>query len=234
MADVTRLPAGVAILCALGVAARLRPVERPAGRPGSGMQPIIATLILMVAGRGIAQLITGGQIITIYYPPVLVIWQWLPARRAGRAVIAPRGRRGARAAHRAPRSACSSRRSAGIPRARGSPGFASRAASRSACTRSVRPLRRDRRPDRQLQRQERRRQQRGPLLELDAILAVTLAAPRSPAAGSPFGGTLGALIIQTLTYDDLLARRAARGQPGGEGVVVFAVMHAAVEADRRS
>jgi simple sugar transport system permease protein len=34
-----------------------------------GMQPIIATLILMVAGRGIAQLITGGQIITIYYQP---------------------------------------------------------------------------------------------------------------------------------------------------------------------
>jgi simple sugar transport system permease protein len=33
------------------------------------MQPIIATLILMVAGRGIAQLITGGQIITVYYPP---------------------------------------------------------------------------------------------------------------------------------------------------------------------
>ncbi|MBB6561570.1 simple sugar transport system permease protein [Acidovorax soli] len=34
-----------------------------------GMQPIIATLILMVAGRGIAQLITDGQIITIYYTP---------------------------------------------------------------------------------------------------------------------------------------------------------------------
>lgn len=34
-----------------------------------GMQPIIATLILMVAGRGIAQLITGGQIVTIYYEP---------------------------------------------------------------------------------------------------------------------------------------------------------------------
>jgi simple sugar transport system permease protein len=33
------------------------------------MQPIIATLILMVAGRGIAQLITNGQILTIYYPP---------------------------------------------------------------------------------------------------------------------------------------------------------------------
>lgn len=31
----------------------------------AGIQPIIATLILMVAGRGIAQLITGGQIITV-------------------------------------------------------------------------------------------------------------------------------------------------------------------------
>ena len=30
-----------------------------------GIQPIIATLILMVAGRGLAQLITDGQIITI-------------------------------------------------------------------------------------------------------------------------------------------------------------------------
>lgn len=34
-----------------------------------GVQPIVATLILMVAGRGIAQLITGGQIETIYYRP---------------------------------------------------------------------------------------------------------------------------------------------------------------------
>lgn len=34
-----------------------------------GMQPIVATLVLMIAGRGIAQLITHGQIITIYYPP---------------------------------------------------------------------------------------------------------------------------------------------------------------------
>ncbi|QTL97342.1 ABC transporter permease [Iocasia frigidifontis] len=33
------------------------------------VQPIVATLILMVAGRGIAQLITKAQIITIYYKP---------------------------------------------------------------------------------------------------------------------------------------------------------------------
>jgi ribose/xylose/arabinose/galactoside ABC-type transport system permease subunit len=31
-----------------------------------GIQPIIATLVLMVAGRGIAQLITAGQIITVH------------------------------------------------------------------------------------------------------------------------------------------------------------------------
>jgi simple sugar transport system permease protein len=39
----------------------------------TGMQPIVATLILMVAGRGIAQLITDGQIITIYYTPYFYI-----------------------------------------------------------------------------------------------------------------------------------------------------------------
>ncbi len=35
---------------------------------GLGLQPIIATLILMVAGRGLAQLLTDGQIITVYDP----------------------------------------------------------------------------------------------------------------------------------------------------------------------
>jgi galactofuranose transport system permease protein len=37
------------------------------------LQPIVATLILMVAGRGIAQLITGGLIITFESPPVAAI-----------------------------------------------------------------------------------------------------------------------------------------------------------------
>jgi simple sugar transport system permease protein len=35
----------------------------------AGIQPVVATLILMVAGRGIAQLITKAQIITVYYKP---------------------------------------------------------------------------------------------------------------------------------------------------------------------
>jgi len=34
-----------------------------------GLQPIVATLILMVAGRGLAQLMTDGQIVTVYYQP---------------------------------------------------------------------------------------------------------------------------------------------------------------------
>ena len=35
-----------------------------------GIQPIIATLVLMTAGRGLAQLITDGQIITVEQPAV--------------------------------------------------------------------------------------------------------------------------------------------------------------------
>lgn len=38
-----------------------------------GLQPIVATLILMVAGRGLAQLFTDGQIVTVYYQPYFFI-----------------------------------------------------------------------------------------------------------------------------------------------------------------
>lgn len=38
-----------------------------------GLQPIVATLILMTAGRGVAMLITEGQILTIDSPPFKVI-----------------------------------------------------------------------------------------------------------------------------------------------------------------
>jgi simple sugar transport system permease protein len=59
---------GAAIVAALGVALACG-LWNGLLVVGVGMQPIIATLILMVAGRGVAQLITGGQIITIYYAP---------------------------------------------------------------------------------------------------------------------------------------------------------------------
>jgi galactofuranose transport system permease protein len=69
---VSRFPMWLAMACALGVALACGAWN---GLLVStiGMQPIIATLILMVAGRGIAQLITGGQIITVYYPPYFFI-----------------------------------------------------------------------------------------------------------------------------------------------------------------
>lgn len=69
---VSRFPMPLAIACALGVA-MLCGAWNGALVAGVGMQPIIATLILMVAGRGIAQLITGGQIITVYYAPYFAI-----------------------------------------------------------------------------------------------------------------------------------------------------------------
>ena len=66
--NVSRFPMPVAILGALGIAL-VCGLWNGLLVAKVGMQPIIATLILMVAGRGIAQLITGGQIITIYYAP---------------------------------------------------------------------------------------------------------------------------------------------------------------------
>lgn len=69
---VSRFPMPLAIACALGVAL-LCGAWNGALVAGVGMQPIIATLILMVAGRGIAQLVTNGQIITVYYAPYFYI-----------------------------------------------------------------------------------------------------------------------------------------------------------------
>lgn len=42
------------------------------------IQPVVATLILMTAGRGIAQLLTEGQIITVYYKPFSYIGGCIP------------------------------------------------------------------------------------------------------------------------------------------------------------
>jgi simple sugar transport system permease protein len=63
------LPAAAAIAAALGVAA-LAGSWNGLLVAWLGIPPIIATLILMVAGRGVAQLITGGQIIN-FEDPVL-------------------------------------------------------------------------------------------------------------------------------------------------------------------
>lgn len=72
MQDVTQVPLALVIAISLGVAL-LFGMWNGALVSLAGMQPIIATLILLVAGRGVAQLITDGQIITIYFSPYYVI-----------------------------------------------------------------------------------------------------------------------------------------------------------------
>jgi ribose/xylose/arabinose/galactoside ABC-type transport system permease subunit len=64
----SRIPMAWAIAAALG-AAILCGVWNGFLVSSLGLQPIIATLILMVGGRGLAQLLTDGQIITVYYQP---------------------------------------------------------------------------------------------------------------------------------------------------------------------
>jgi len=64
----SRIPMAWAILAALG-AAILCGIWNGFLVSSLGLQPIIATLILMVGGRGLAQLLTDGQIITVYYQP---------------------------------------------------------------------------------------------------------------------------------------------------------------------
>ncbi|XXZ36019.1 ABC transporter permease [Sorangium sp. So ce321] len=72
MTDMTQYPLPVVLCGALGVALVFG-MWNGALVSFLGMQPIIATLILLVMGRGVAQLITNGQIITIYYSPYHVI-----------------------------------------------------------------------------------------------------------------------------------------------------------------
>jgi galactofuranose transport system permease protein len=69
---VTLVPMSVAILAALALSA-LAGLWNGFLVSRIGMQPIVATLILIVAGRGVAQLITSGQIITIYYKPYFFV-----------------------------------------------------------------------------------------------------------------------------------------------------------------
>jgi ribose/xylose/arabinose/galactoside ABC-type transport system permease subunit len=61
-------PLGLAWLAALGVAL-LCGLWNGILVAGIKLQPIVATLILMTAGRGLAQLLTDGQIVTVYYEP---------------------------------------------------------------------------------------------------------------------------------------------------------------------
>lgn len=197
--QVSRFPMPLAIAAALGVAL-LCGMWNGLLVSAIGMQPIIATLILMVAGRGVAQLVTNGQIITVYYPPyffigngyllglpaalfiaaaVLAALVWLTRRTALGLFIQSVGINPSAA------------RVAGVPARRitfwtyafcglcaGIAGLIVSSNVKSADGNNA-----------------------GMLMELDAILAVTLGG--TALTGGRFslvGSVIGALIIQTLTY----------------------------------
>jgi simple sugar transport system permease protein len=65
---VSQTPMALALAAAVG-AALLCGAWNGVLVAGLKLQPIVATLILMVAGRGLAQLFTDGQIVTVYYKP---------------------------------------------------------------------------------------------------------------------------------------------------------------------
>ena len=73
----TRMPFVLAIILALGASMALG-MWNGFLVAKVGIQPVIATLILMVAGRGIAQLITSGQILTVNYKPFVYIGNGFP------------------------------------------------------------------------------------------------------------------------------------------------------------
>jgi galactofuranose transport system permease protein len=220
---VSRFPMPLAIAGALAVAL-LCGMWNGALVSAVGMQPIIATLILMVAGRGVAQLITGGQIITVYYAPYFFIGNgyllglpfalfiaaavfltllWLTRRTALGLFIQSVGINPS-AAHLA-----------GAPARRivfavyafcgfcaGVAGLVLSSNVKSADGNNA-----------------------GMLMELDAILAVTLGG--TALSGGRFslaGSVIGALIIQTLTYAIYSLGVPPEVNLSVKAVVVFAVM----------
>ncbi len=70
--DITYTPLPVLLLAALAVAT-LCGLFNGVLVSRLKIQPMVATLVLMVAGRGIAQLIVNGTIITVYYRPYFFI-----------------------------------------------------------------------------------------------------------------------------------------------------------------
>jgi simple sugar transport system permease protein len=219
----SRFPMPVAMAAALGIAL-LCGAWNGLLVSAVGLQPIIATLVLMVAGRGIAQLITGGQIITVYHPPYFVLGNgylfglpvvvyvvvallaallWLTRRTALGLFIEAAGINPSAA------------RIAGVPTRRlvfwvyafcglcaGVAGLVISSNVKSADGNNA-----------------------GMLMELDAILAVTLGGTALTGGRFSLGGSvIGALSIQTLTYAIYSLGVPPEVNLVVKAVVVFAVM----------
>ena len=173
------------------------------------IQPIIATLVLMLAGRGVALLITGGFITTVNSPPLKFVasgYLFWAAVRVHHLGGGDRRRRAGRAADRARRA-----HRGGRHQPRGQP------AGRRPLARHH--LRRVRRSARTLAGvagiiyssniMAADANAAGELIELYAILAVVLGGTSLMGGKFSIAGTvIGVLIIQTLELDDPVPRRA--------------------------
>jgi simple sugar transport system permease protein len=110
--NLTYTPLWAVVLVTLGVAT-LCGVWNGVLVAFGGIQPMVATLILMIAGRGIAQLITSGTRIQIFYEPYAYFgngWVVVPVSLVIVAVVF-----GGASLTRGRRSGCSSKRSGSTP-----------------------------------------------------------------------------------------------------------------------
>jgi len=221
--NVSRFPLPLAILGALGIAL-LCGLWNGALVARIGMQPIIATLILMVAGRGIAQLITDGQIVTIYYKPYFFLgsgyllglpFSLFVVAAVFAALLLAMNRSALGLFIQAVGINPTAARVAGIQARRlvfGVYGFCGLCAGIAGLLISANVKSAD-------------GNNAGQLMELDAILAVTLGG--TALTGGRFsltGSLIGALIIQTLTYAIYSLGVPPEINLVVKAVVVFAVM----------
>ena len=196
-----------------------------------GMQPIIATLILFVAGRGIAMLFTNSMQIWLYAKPFAILGQgyvlglpfdiYIVAVRAAPDLHFHPEDRGRE---------CSSRRWESTRRRPGSPESTPRTSS-SGSTRSAGFARESPGLIVCSTVMNADGNNAGRLFELDAILAVVLGG--TSLNGGKFyllGSIVGALIIQTLTDDHLRVRRPLRRRPRRQGARRVGRLPAAVPA----
>ena len=174
----------------------------------------------MLAGRGVALLITGGFITTVNSPPLkFVASGYLLGLPFAFIIVGrgDRGRRARRAPHRA--RACSPRPSASTPRPAGSP-VCGRAGSSSAPTSPARLLAGIAGIIYSSNIMAADANAAGELIELYAILAVVLGGTSLLGGKFSIAGTvIGVLIIQTLNSTILFL-----GVPSAESPVFFAVV----------
>ena len=189
--------------------------------PSLKIQPIIATLVLMLAGRGVALLITGGFITTVVSPPLKYVasgyltWaavrlhhrRWSPIAVVASRRATYRPRRAHRGGRHQPRGQPAGRRPLARDRLRARTSLSATLAGVAGIIYSSNIMAAD-------------ANAAGELIELYAILAVVLGGTSLLGGKFSIAGTvIGVLIIQTLHSTILFL-----GVPSAEAPVFFAVV----------